>query len=413
MTVRTGTRAAALFIAWLIAIEVAFATPCPRYEIVEFWPTPDLCDGGLITLIPNGANDHGQFVGRLACGSGLSRAFVFDLAAERSELLPTSTNSRATGINNPGTIVGNTSDHLGLVEVAWFAEDGVVTFVEPPPGLATTAFTSVNDEGLIGGSGSRADGAGRVAFTYDRRSGTFDLFGDKVSDYTSRVGDLTNDGLVVGWFLPPEGGQYPYLYESATGALEFPDGCNEAPIDEALLTTHARSADLFGGFCSSIVFAPPALAAIWSDGTAVALPPAEPGETTVVRQIFDRDVVFGSQAARVVLWDHDRAVFLEDVLAPYQGAETHQVVNIVHIDPAGCIYALAAVAGFGFPAFAVICPAPTVGDFTCDDAVDFRDVLHVITAWGPCRDAPCPSDLNDDGWVDGTELLVVLEHWTP
>lgn len=55
-----------------------------------------------------------------------------------------------------------------------------------------------------------------------------------------------------------------------------------------------------------------------------------------------------------------------------------------------------------------------VGDVNGDGFVNVTDLLMVITAWGPCPPAPavCPADVNDDGLVNVTDLLLVITNWT-
>lgn len=42
-------------------------------------------------------------------------------------------------------------------------------------------------------------------------------------------------------------------------------------------------------------------------------------------------------------------------------------------------------------------------------SVDFSDLLVVLAAWGPCPE--CPSDLDGSGSVDFADLLAVLAAW--
>ncbi len=60
-------------------------------------------------------------------------------------------------------------------------------------------------------------------------------------------------------------------------------------------------------------------------------------------------------------------------------------------------------------------PGPTVpGDVDGDGVVGITDLLVVLGAWGPCPapPAPCPADLNDDGFVNVVDLLLVLGNWS-
>ena len=58
--------------------------------------------------------------------------------------------------------------------------------------------------------------------------------------------------------------------------------------------------------------------------------------------------------------------------------------------------------------------APCPADFARSGAVDFSDLVSVLSEWGPCEDGePCPQDLDTSGAVDFNDLLAVLATWGP
>jgi len=59
-------------------------------------------------------------------------------------------------------------------------------------------------------------------------------------------------------------------------------------------------------------------------------------------------------------------------------------------------------------------PASAVpGDLNDDGAVDGMDLMILLAAWGECsKPDVCPADLNDDGTVDGADLLALLSEWS-
>ena len=67
---------------------------------------------------------------------------------------------------------------------------------------------------------------------------------------------------------------------------------------------------------------------------------------------------------------------------------------------------VAAVAGAPRTAVAGTC----FGDIDGSGAVDFGDILAVLTAWG---NEGGPEDLDDSGFVDFGDLLLVLAAWGP
>ena len=56
----------------------------------------------------------------------------------------------------------------------------------------------------------------------------------------------------------------------------------------------------------------------------------------------------------------------------------------------------------------VTCPA----DIDGSGAVDVKDLLFLLGAWGPCpKKRDCPADFDDSGDVDVKDLLVLLGAW--
>ncbi len=57
----------------------------------------------------------------------------------------------------------------------------------------------------------------------------------------------------------------------------------------------------------------------------------------------------------------------------------------------------------------------TIGDLDGDGAVDVKDLLILLAAWGPCG-MPCPptcaEDLNADCIVNVSDLLLLLTNWS-
>jgi len=56
------------------------------------------------------------------------------------------------------------------------------------------------------------------------------------------------------------------------------------------------------------------------------------------------------------------------------------------------------------------CPIPA--DLNCDGVVNVSDLLILLGDWGACTEPDaCPADLNDDGVVNVSDLLLLLSNW--
>jgi len=56
--------------------------------------------------------------------------------------------------------------------------------------------------------------------------------------------------------------------------------------------------------------------------------------------------------------------------------------------------------------------AVVVGDLDGNGIVDISDLLILLSQWGPCANpGDCPADLDQDGSVDLSDLLVLLANW--
>ena len=82
----------------------------------------------------------------------------------------------------------------------------------------------------------------------------------------------------------------------------------------------------------------------------------------------------------------------------------------VRMDNSGMDYFDVSNAPFSIVSPPVPCPA----DLVVDGAVDVKDLLFLLGAWGPCpKKGDCSADLVVDGAVDVKDLLFLLGAWGP
>lgn len=54
---------------------------------------------------------------------------------------------------------------------------------------------------------------------------------------------------------------------------------------------------------------------------------------------------------------------------------------------------------------------PAAGDLNGDGVVNFSDLLILLSGWGDCGEQ-CPADLDGDGDIDFSDLLILLSNWS-
>jgi len=100
------------------------------------------------------------------------------------------------------------------------------------------------------------------------------------------------------------------------------------------------------------------------------------------------------------------------------GDDTGNQGTSIAVGPDGEVVVAYSLSGFDQMVFADLFlatrPADDVvpGDLNEDGVVDGADLLLLLAAWGECDDPnDCPADLNDDGSIDGADLLILLSNW--
>jgi hypothetical protein len=100
------------------------------------------------------------------------------------------------------------------------------------------------------------------------------------------------------------------------------------------------------------------------------------------------------------------------------GGDTGNQGTSIAVGPDGKIVVGYSISGFDGVVFAdlfvgTMTPETGIpGDLNNDGVVDGADLLILLSQWGKCDDPDdCPADLNGDGTVDGADLLILLSNW--
>ena len=86
---------------------------------------------------------------------------------------------------------------------------------------------------------------------------------------------------------------------------------------------------------------------------------------------------------------------------------------MTELQPGEIVEFQAGLGGVDFDACGVP-PEPCPGDFDNSGAIDVKDLLFLLGAWGPCPPkGDCPADFDGSGAVDVKDLLFLLGAWGP
>lgn len=56
-----------------------------------------------------------------------------------------------------------------------------------------------------------------------------------------------------------------------------------------------------------------------------------------------------------------------------------------------------------------VCEGIIIGDLNGDGLVNVTDLLMLLSNWGTC--VACPADINGDNMINVTDLLLLLSNW--
>ncbi len=196
----------------ILITTLAPAAPChaecpPCYEIVALVDGPDCGGGQTASVMPEGLNDEGQFVGRFSCAGGGEQALLWDSGSFIELDLPDGFHQgRCEEINGGGMITGTMWDPFR----ALYYDGGEMINLGVLPGDLWSAAAAISNTGrVVGYSSDPTVGPQRSFVWEDGAMSEIELpFGPN-----SCATDISDDGeTIVGWMgITPYQGSRAYI----------------------------------------------------------------------------------------------------------------------------------------------------------------------------------------------------------
>jgi len=360
-------------------------------------------EGAVITYAAEGANrfvtgisDAGTLVGTLPTGWGWALqpgGGGYACVPEPSWCTPDYfyASTRVLGISGTGLFTGALSLPApeGLVPlfqiateafVGWFDDDGVLTVQRLGQlGGQQTVGWAINNAGVVVGTAGGSPFFSAVVF----RDGVPEQLPD-AGGTLNRPLAITNSGTIAGFVASAEQENGGYIAGSGAIWTEGEDGAY-------VLTKIGQFTGPLG--TSNVT----SITDINEDGFAIGF----------ARRMHASVEQWNTP---ILITSDGNMLDIHDLLPAESG---WRIQSLLAINASGRIAAVA-VPEDGGPSQAVrldpVASNAIAGDMNGDGRVNGTDLVMLLASWGPCAD--CPADMNGDGVVDGNDLLALLAAWS-
>ncbi len=288
-------------------------------------------------------------------------------------------------------------------------DSGALEIINPPEGGGYTWLLAVSGSSAVGNWGGGVFGnPTSEAFIWE--DGVFTSLAPDLGTSESRAQAISAGGLVTGWMGESspsfDGNAYIWHEGEVTKLPVIPDG----------FTSDGRAINEHGDVAGSGVLFDKDVAHAFAyiDGVMHVIPPLPGWERSFGQAIADNGMVGGSSqslGSEAFLWYQGKTVRLGDLIDPGAGMELDSVKEI---RPDGTILCdgLTTLNGRADQNVTVILTPifPPLGDLNDDGFVNGSDLIILLGAWGRCP-GDCPADLDGDGVVGTGDLILLLGNW--
>ena len=388
-----------------------------RYEISAVIVGP--CGDEFSPTTGHGINADDVVTGYYAvCALGPETPFIWTEPGGLVNIpMPTGfSRGRAFGIDGP-LVVGyaeiSNDDGLGRQAFIYNIDSGAFEIIPPPEGGDYTELFAVSDGRAVGNWGSIVFGnPASEAFIWE--DGVFTSLAPDLGTSESRAQAISAGGLVTGWMgesSPAFDGNAYIWHEGAVTILPaIPDGFTSEGLainkrgdaaGRGRLIDPDTGEEAWHGFA-------------YIDGAMHRIEPLVGWDDMLGQAIADNGMVGGSSqspGAEAFIWYQGKTVRLGELIDPGAGMELDSVKEI---RPDGTILCDGLTSLGGIPdrdVTVILTPVfPPLGDLDDDGVVGSSDLIILLGAWGRCR-GECPADLDENGVVGTGDLILLLGNW--
>ena len=399
----------AMAAAWLTSPAQA-QVPC-RYEVTHIIQGPSCGDGFLPTTVGMGISPNGQYVcGYYQCIINTA-AFVYDTQTRQFITIPLGPgfyDAIANDVNDAGVVVGTGSrTNIGQRGFVYRLSSGQWTELLPLPEGIWSGANAINASGVVCGFRSIGPGVNpQTAFIWTPQDGFTDL--GLINGQSTSASDI-NDGNAVAGTMIVSNTQHPFLWK----AREFIDAGSLAGIGSTVPLSVNNSSQIVGYGGVPMDGAPPwgvNRPFVWSGGSFTQLSILPAHLHGFAQDSNNAGLIVGHSRPQTgpdhaVLWWNGQLRELNELI----DNESSFAVAAYEILEDGRILA----SGYNGNTISALILAPSnppFGDINSDCRVNVNDLLRVINDWGQVTS---PADLDRDGLVGLSDLVIVVTHWAP
>lgn len=393
----------------------AFGDDPPEYE-VEVIPGP-YCGKvfGYRPAVGRGINDRGDICGYNFDCDNSNQAFFWSPETGRIalDLPPGTIMSRALDLNSAGLIVGwmeVSNDGLGYLG---FVHDGEqYTNLGTLPGGNWSEAHAINEKDeIVGFWGDTVNGPSPLAFLW-RDGQMIDIHPD-FRTAKSEAMDINDQSQATGWMGSSKfSDAHAFIWDNGkvTDLGVIPGGFTGVGIAINNLGDVAVQGRMLNRNDEVII-----RSFLWRDGEWIDLGGLPGCEETTVRDLNDAGQAVGfceGPATFVEFVWHKGVMFELDELWISDDPEFTGIGGVWGISNEGGITGSGGHQTFGTSAIRLTPIVPPLGDLDGDGSVGASDLLILLTNWGPCPDCDdCPADLDGNCSVGASDLLILLVNW--